>query len=300
MTTCAGQTRVTPGYFETLGVPLLEGRLLEPGDNDDPTRAAVVVSKAFADRFWPGEDPIGQGVGPGGRGVPPFFHVVGVVGDVARRSTQGQPPLSQTAMAIYYPGVDTPLETGNRGRWWPGTMTLVVKTDLADPTSLVPELRRIVSAIDPELPLANARLMRGVVDEAMADVSFLSLRMAISAVVALSLAAVGLYGVISYVVSRRTREIGMRLAIGAQPGDVVRSVVKATMLLAGAGLVVGIPLAMLTSRVGRALLVGVEPTAPQAYVVAAVSVAFIAAVASWLPARRAANTDPVEALRAES
>ncbi len=295
MTTCAGQTRVTPGYFEALDIPLLEGRYLEAGDSDDPDRAAVVVSKAFADRFWPGENPLGRGIGPSGRTIPPYYHVVGVVDDVAKRADAGRPPLSDPAMAVYYPGVYQTTE--NRwGGWFPGTMTLLVKSS-TDAGSLFPAIRRVVAEIDPEIPLSNARLMEDVVADASADVTFLSSLLMIAAFSALLLAAVGLHGVVSWVVSRRTREIGMRLAIGAHPGAVVRGVVGGTMRLAILGLMVGLPLAMLTSRVGEAVLVGVSPTDPTAYLGAVAVVTLVAALASWLPARRAASIDPATALR---
>ena len=299
MTTCAAQVRITPGYFQALGIPLEAGRYLEPGDNDDPTRMAVVVSRAFADRFWPGEDPIGKGVGPRGRAIEPFYRVAGVVGDVARNSDEGAPPLSQTAMAIYYPGVHNPDTEGWWGWWWPGAMDLVVRTEGIEAASVLPAVRQVVAQIDPEIPVANAGVLADVVDEATAGVSFLSTLMIVSALAALLLAAVGLYGVVSWVVSRRTREIGMRLAIGAAPAEVVRGVVGQTMRLAVAGLAVGLPLAVFTSQVGRSVLVGVEPTSPAAYMGAAGVVALVSALASWMPARRASRIDPAESLRAE-
>lgn len=298
MTTCAGQERVTPGYFEALGIPLLAGRYLEAGDNDDPRRGAVVVSKAFADRFWPGEDPLGQGVAPGGRTVPPWFRVVGVVDDVAKRVDAGVAPLSQSAMAIYYPGVNHP-DVERWGWWWPGFMTLVLRTDGADDAAMFAAVRGAIGEIDAELPLADARRMGDVVEAATADVAFLSTLMLIAAAAALLLAAVGLYGVVSWVVARRTREIGMRLAIGADPATVVRSVVGGTMRLAAFGLVIGVPLALFTSRAARAVLVGVEPTSPGAYLAAVTAVGIVSTAAAWLPARRAAAIDPAESLRAE-
>lgn len=299
LTTCAGQERVTPGYFEALGIPLLEGRYLEAGDNDEPTRAAVVVSRAFAHRFWPGQSALGRGVAPNGRTVGPFYRVVGVVGDVPARSGEGQAPLSQTAMAIYYPVVQNPDTPGRWGWWWPGNLTLVVRTDGVEPGSILPAIRRAVDDIDPEIPLADARPLEEIVADATAGISFLSTLMIVAALAALLLAAVGLYGVVSWVVSQRTREIGMRLAIGAAPSTVVRGVVARTLALAGLGLLVGIPLAYLTSRVGRSVLVGVEPTAPAAYLAAATAVLSISLVAAWIPARRAAAVDPASSLRAE-
>ena len=299
MTTCAGQLRVTPGYFDALGVAVLEGRALDEGDNADPRRAAVVVSRAFADRFWPGESAIGQGVAPSGRTIEPYYHVVGVVDDVAKASDAGRQPLSEEAIAIYYPVVQNPDTPGQWGWWWAGNMTLVVRAGVADPVSLLSDIRRAVAQVDPRIPVAEARSMEEVVAAAMADVSFVSLLLAIAAGIALSLAAVGLYGVVAYIVSKRTKEIGMRLAIGARPAEVVGSVVRRTLVLAAGGIVVGLPLALLASRVARSLLVGVEPTEPLAYVAAVVVLTAVALVASWLPARRAARVDPLTALRAD-
>ena len=298
LTTCAGQERVTPGYFEALGIPMEEGRTLEAGDFEDPSRAAVVVSRAFADRFWPGESPIGKGVGPSGRTDPPFFRVVGVAGDVPARSSAGGAPLSETALAIYYPLVDNP-EVGGNWYWWPGSMTLVVRADVDDPLSLLPAVRRIVSEIDPEVPLADARTMEAVVAEAAADVSFLTLLLGAAAAVAVLLSAVGLFGVVSYLVTQRTREIGMRLAIGASATEVEWMVVRGTLVLAAAGLAVGIPLARAGAGVLRSVLYGVKPVDPLVYAGAASALLMVALAASWLPARRAASVDPVQALRAD-
>jgi len=299
MTTCAGQIRVTPGYFEALGIPVLEGRALELRDHVQPSLGSVVVSRAAADRFWPGENAIGKGIGPSGRTGEPFYRVVGVVDDVAKRSDEGRPPLADEAIAVYYPTVHNPESTGNWGWWWPGNMTLVVRTDVESPLSLAPSVRAAVAAVDPEIPLGEFRALTDVVDEAMANIAFISLLLTIAAGVALSLAAVGLYGVVAYVVSKRTREIGMRLAIGAQPSAVVRSVVGGTLRMVGVGLVVGIPLAYLTGRVGRSVLVGVGPTEPEAFLSAVALLVAVAFAASWLPARRGARIDPATALREE-
>ena len=296
-TTCAGQLRVTPGYFEALDIELLEGRLLEEGDLEDPRRAAVVVSKAAADRFWPGESAIGKGVGPA-RTEEPFHRVVGVVADVRRASDDGLPPLSQTAIAVYYGVVDNPDVAGNWW-WWPGDMTLVVRARDVDAMSLLPTMRQAVHDVDSEVPIANARLMDDVVADALVYVSFMSLLLSLAAGVALTLAAIGLYGVVSYVVSRRTREIGMRLAIGAQPREVEGMVVRQTMAMLVPGLAIGIPLALGASRVGSSMLVGVEPTGASAYMIAAALMSMLTLLAAWLPARRAAAVDPLTALQSE-
>src|SRR5690606_38936684 len=192
----AGEAIPVASGFEALGIPLLSGRTLTRPDLDDPVRASAVVSRAFAERFWPGEDPIGKGVGST-RTDPPFFRVVGVVGDVPRATDAGN-PFAETTLAVYYPVVDNPGVAGN-WYWWPGSMTLLVRTELEDPMSLLPAVRAALTELDPEVPLANARRMDDVVTEATADVVFVSLLLGIAAAVSVLLAAVGLYGVVAYV-----------------------------------------------------------------------------------------------------
>lgn len=294
MTTCAGQEPTTPGYFEAMDIPVLQGRAFTDGDNDDPTRGFVVVSLAFAERFWPGEDPIGKGVMPSGRteGVP--YRVIGVVGDVPAGSLDGE-----TAIAIYYPIVHNPNEPGNWDWWSPTNMSLVVKTSMPDALLLAPQIRRAVQSVDPTVPVAHVASMETIMRSSIARFRFTSILLGISAGVALLLAAVGLYGMVSYVVSRRTREIGIRIAVGARPSAVSRDVVRQSLALVAGGLVVGLATAFLATRAMRGLLFGVEPTDPIAFIGAAVVLALVAGIASWIPARRAALVDPVEALRAE-
>lgn len=298
-TTCAGQIQVTPGYFEALGIPLLGGRTFEASDNDDPTRGAVVVSRAFAERFWPGEAAVGKGVNPSGRSVEPFFRVVGVVGDVPAASNEGQAPLSQPAIAIYYPMLDNPDAPGNWGWSWAGAGSLVVRADGLPPAEFVPTVRRLIRELDPEVAVADVRVLTEVVADAMTEISFVCLLLSIAAAVALVVAAVGLYGTVSYWVGSRTREIGMRLAVGARPADVLRQVTGGALRLAAAGLVAGILLALAVTGVLERLLVGVRPTDPWTYGVGAVLLAVVTIASSWVPARRAARVDPAEALRAD-
>ncbi len=290
MTTCAGQEPTTPGYFKTMGIPVLQGRVFTDADNDHPDRGVVVVNKAFADRFWPGEDPLGKGIAPSGRTNGPFYRVVGVVGDVYRSSLGGEP-----ATAVYYPIVWIP----GSGGWWPSYMTLIVRTGNADPMSVFAAIRQAVQEVDPTVPLANAREMESIIDDSMSRLSFTALLLDLAAAVALLLAAVGLYGVMSYVVSRRTREIGMRMALGARPDQVVRLIVGKSLALVAMGLGLGVFMALALTRVMRGLLFGVEPTHPAAFVTAISLLGAVALVASWLPARRAARIDPAVALRME-
>jgi putative ABC transport system permease protein len=289
-TLCAGQEPTSPGYFEAMGIPVLSGRSLTQDDLDHPERGSVVVSKAFAERFWPGEDPIGKGVGPNGFTKQQFYRVVGVVGDVYAGSAAGE-----HGLAIYYPVLRIPGTAG----WWPNPMTLVVKTRLGDPVSLLPAVQTAIREVDPTIPVADVEAMETIVDRSMAQLSFAMVLLAIAAATALVLSAVGLYGVVSYVVSRRTGEIGIRMALGAEPRQVARLVVSGSVKLALMGASFGIIAALGFTRVLRGLLYGVQPTQPLTYLLAALVLGIVAALAAYLPARRAARVDPMIALRAE-
>jgi predicted permease len=290
LTTCAGQAPTTPGYFEALGIPLISGRLFSNDDNTAPERGAVIVTKAFAARFWPGENPIGKGVNPNGLTKPPFYHVVGVVGDL-----HGTALDEPAAMGIFYPIVALP----GGGRWYPSEMHLVVRTSREDPLSLLPEVRRAVNAVDPGIPIANAETMSGIVARSMGRLSFTMLLLGIAGSVALALAAIGLYGLISYVVACRTNEIGVRLALGAQPAQVESLVVRGALRLALLGLAIGLAGAAASARVLGGLLYGVAPWNPAAYLASVGVLLTVAGIAGWIPARRAARVDPVKTLREE-
>jgi len=289
-TLCAGEEPTSPGYFEAMGIPVIRGRALTQDDLEHPERGSVVVSKAFAERFWPGEDPIGKGVGPNGLTNQQFYRVVGVVGDVYAGSAGGA-----RGMAVYYPVLRIPGTAG----WWPNPMTLVVKTRSDEPVSLLPAMQSAIREVDPSIPVAEVDAMETIVDRSMAQLSFAMVLLAIAASTALLLAAVGLYGVISYLVNRRTGEIGIRMALGAQPSQVARLVVAGSVKLALIGVSFGVVAALGFSRVLRGLLYDVQPTQPLAYLVAALVLGTVAALAAYLPARRAARVDPMIALRNE-
>jgi putative ABC transport system permease protein len=290
-TTCAGQGNASPGYFAALGIPVLAGRVFDAADNDGPERGTVVVSKTFADRFWPGENPIGKGVGNNGNERPPFYHVIGVVGDVHTMSVTTPP-----ANAVYYPIVPIP-STGDQ--WYDNGFFLVVRTSRGDPLSYLPAVRAAVAHIDPNIPIADAATMTSIVAGSMSRVTFTMTLLGIAGLTALLLAAVGLYGVISYIVARRTSEIGVRLALGAQPGQVERLVVRGALGLTAAGLVLGAAGAYAFSRLLSSLLYGVTPRDPVSYVTAVFTLGIVATAAAWIPARRAAAVDPATALRTD-
>lgn len=289
-TTCAGQISVTPGTFVALGIPLLAGRDLTDGDNLNPDVGAVVVSKAFAERFWPGQNPIGQGVAANGQTNGKFYHVVGLVGDVPGVSVEDPPEI-----AIYYPIVSIP---GN-SRWYQSSMRLIVRTTSRDVGSILPAVRQAVSAVDPTIPLANAQSMEDIVEQSMGRVRFTMLLLGVAGLVALVLAGVGLYGLVSYVVSRRTGELGVRLALGALPRQVEGLVVRDAARLAVTGVAIGLIGAVVFARLLRGLLFGVATWDPMSYLGAALTLGVVALLAAWVPARRAAKVDPTVALRHE-
>lgn len=289
-TLCGAQLSVTDGYFEALGIPLLAGRYPTAADNDHPAAGSIVVSKAFADKFWPGEEPLGKQVAPAGRSQGPFYTVVGVTGDVYAVS-----PTDPPAVAIYYPVLPIPPSGG----LWGGATNLVVRSAGADPMTLFPLIREAALELDPRVPLANPRTMTSLLAESMSGLAFTMTLLGLASVTALLLAAIGLYGVLSYLVQRRTREIGVRIALGARPRQVERMVVGGSLQIAAAGLVLGLLAALALTRFLSSLLYEVEPSQPGVYIAAALLLGAVAGLASWLPARRAAAVHPVEALRAE-
>ncbi|HMB54757.1 MAG TPA: ABC transporter permease [Thermoanaerobaculia bacterium] len=287
--------RVTPGYFEALEIPLLAGRTYDPSD---PQRMSgdAVVSRALVERYWPGRPPT-EALGKRFQlGVPsegeerPWSTIAGVVGDVHFDGLTEDPP-----ELIYY--VNGPLPEGMNG-WFARTLTVTVRTS-GPPLGLADGVREAIWAEDPNLPIANVRTARDVVDRSMARTSFTMVLLVIAAAVALVLGSVGLYGVISYLVSLRTQEIGVRMALGAAAGDVARMVVRQGLTVAGIGVAIGIAGAFAATRLMKALLFGVAPTDLPTFGAVVTTLLLVAAAASWFPARRAAAIDPLRALRHE-
>lgn len=286
---CSAFAPTSPGYFESLGIPLIAGRTFQLSDNDHPETGAVVVSRAFADRFWPGENPLGKGVKPYRQGAP-YYRVVGVVGDVHDRSLSDPP-----APVIYYPMVAIP----GQPSWWPPNVFLSVRSSGTDAMALLPQVRRVLRDVDPGIPLANTADMQSLVDRSMTRQSFTALLLTGAAAAAILLAGVGLYGVISYIVARRTGEIGLRIALGALPNEVERLVMRRTVRLTLVGIGAGVLVALAVTRVWHGMLYGVSALDPVSYAGAVAFFLVISLVAAWLPARRAARVDPVVALRSE-
>jgi predicted permease len=278
--------QVTPGYFDAMGITLVEGRDLRDEDGADGVRA-VVVSATLARQFWPGESAVGRGIRY--QDADEDWEVVGVAPDVRfERVTEESAPLA------YFPMIN-----GTSEEPVPTRQLAVVLHVGTDPMAFVSAAREALREVDPRLPMVDPRTMDAVVRDAMAATSFTVLLLGIAAGIAVLLGTVGIYGVISYVVSRRTQEIGVRMALGAPANVVLREVVGQGMTLAGIGVAVGLVGAWGVSRVLTSLLYGVSPTDPLTYLGTASTLALVALMASWIPARRAALVDPVEALRSE-
>ncbi len=275
------------GYLEAMGIDLVEGRTFERGDGGDGTRA-VVVSRSFAQHWWPNGGALGRRLRYGAQDED-WYTIVGVVDDVLERGLE-EPPQE----TVYFP---TLVDFG--GQYFPArAQDIVIRTD-GDPTSLLPVLRREMQAVNARIPLANPRTMGDVFRAATARTSFTMSMLGAASGIALLLGLVGIYGVVSYMVSQRTREIGVRMALGATAGTVRGMVVRQGLVLSAGGVAGGLLGAFGLSRVMGSLLYGVSPTDPATYVIVSALLVAIATLASWLPALRAAGVDPSRALRAE-
>ncbi len=281
---------VTPGYFATMRTPLLAGRAFEPADAIDGRRV-VMINETMRQMYFPGEDPVGQqflygrqdGFATDENPNPelPWFEIVGVVGDVPQRSVR------QAAE----PEVFLPYAQG-RG----DTLTLVARS-ATDPASIAPSVRAAVRSMDPDLPVATQGPISDLVADSSAQERLNFRLLSLFALLALTLAGVGIYGVMSYTVSQRTREIGIRMALGASTSDVTRSVLGASMWVTAIGLAAGVGTALFATRLMSSLLFGVDATDPLTFGSVAVGLGLIALAASLIPARRAAKLDPTIALR---
>jgi hypothetical protein len=275
---------VTPGYFAAAGIPFLEGRSFMPLD---PPRVAleVVVSRAFAERYWKTDSPIGKRIRLLVNG--PWYTVAGVVGNV--RDSALDRSVDQMVYCPLLPARDDL-------RWVPRDLAFMVRTsgDLAASTAAA---RSAIRGLDPSLPVYRVRPLIQVVANASARRSVTFLLLACATGVALLLGTIGLYAVMSYVVTLRTREIGLRLALGAQPSELVRSVCQQGLAVAVIGVGVGLAGALALTRLLAALVFEVSTTDPLVLAGSAIGLLLVAAVATWLPARRAASIDPSLALR---
>lgn len=281
----ARMNSVTPGYFSALRVPLLEGRLLDQRDGVDAPNA-VVVNQAFVRRFFPKEDAIGKrfegGLGPR-QGGPQTWTIVGVIGDIKQQGLASETEPEAVASALQWPRFQ---------------MTVVLRTAL-DPMSLASAVRREVADLDKNLPLYGVQTMDEVLAKEVATQRFNAGALAGFALLAVLLAAVGIYGVMAYGVSQRTREIGVRMALGAERTRVLQMVLSEGLRLALLGVVLGVAAAFALTRLMRSLLFGVKASDPATFAAVTLALIGVALAACWIPARRATKVDPVVALRYE-
>jgi putative ABC transport system permease protein len=275
---------VSPGYFATVGIPLVRGRTF--GNDDRPgAPRAMIVSEETVRRHFPGEDPIGKhitfGWTQGGDRL--SGEIVGVVGDVRQRAlSEGLTPHVYAAWSQ-----------------WPLDEITVVMRSRGDPLQALAAARSVVRSLDGDLPMYDAFTLESMVDRALGQPRFYVLLLSLFACLAVVLAVVGIYGVMAYTVQQRTREIGIRIALGASRERVVGMVVRRGLALAAVGIALGSAGAWGLARVLQTLLFGVRPRDPLTFVAVAALLGAVAFVASWLPARRAARVDPLSAIRAD-
>jgi putative ABC transport system permease protein len=282
----------TPGYFEAMGIPLHRGRFLRDDDVDPPS-GAVLVTDAVARMMMPGRDPIGAHVAHGLAGVHderPMSEVVGVIGDVRGTS------LEEASMgAVYYPMITTP---GVNMDWLARQMSYAVRVR-SEPTTLAPSIQALVHELDPGLPVTEVRTLRSIVNAASSKTRFAMTGLALAAAAGLLLGSIGLYGMLAFATSQRTREIGVRIALGARPTSMRASVLRQGLAICAAGIVVGL-LAAAALRVAiRPLLYQVSATDPFTFLAVSVVLLLVGIIAAWIPANRAARLDPVIALRSD-
>jgi putative ABC transport system permease protein len=270
------------GYFPALGIPLKRGRLPAPADAPS-SPPVVVINETMARQLWPDGDPIGARVRVNWNDPEMEPEVVGVVGDVRHTGLDGD-----VRPMIYYPRWQSPS----------GYMVLVVRS-VTDPLALAASIRGVVRQLDPALPMGDIAPMHEYVSRSVADRRYPMLLLGLFGGLAVTLAAIGLYGVVAHGVGLRSREFGVRIALGASPGDLARLVLSGAGALAVGGVVLGTAGALASTRVLTHLLYGVAPSDPGTLVAAAVLLALVVLFAAWLPARRAARVDPMTALRSE-
>jgi putative ABC transport system permease protein len=279
----AAFTPVSSNYFDVMGIRLLAGRMFNEADTATST-PVVVVNQTLARRLWPGEDPVGKRLKQGfAEDKTPWREVMGVVSDVRQNGIDRDPP-----MQVYIPLQQEPMRS-----------LIVVARTAGDPLAMASMIEERIHSIDKDLPVFNVRTMDQLLDESIAQQQLAMALLGGFALLALMLAAMGIYGVMSYAVTQRTHEIGVRMAMGAQPSDVLRLVVGQGLTLALIGVAVGISAALAMTRLMASMLFGVSSTDPLTFISISLLLIAVAALACYVPARRAARVDPMVALRYE-
>jgi putative ABC transport system permease protein len=279
----ADERIVSGHYFEAMQIPLRQGRWFN--ELDTPTSQKVaIIDEYFAEQYWPHEDPLGKRIRAGGLdSKEPWITIVGVAGRIKQDALDSDPRI-----AFYMP----------HSQYTTSAMNVVLRSNVA-PTTLTSAIKKELRVVDPDLPIYNVRTMEDRVQDSLARRRFSMLILGLFAFLALAIATIGIYGVMAYMVSQGTREIGIRLALGATPAHILRLVVRQGMLLAAVGVGIGLIGAFTLTRLMRSLLFGVQSTDPLTFVAIAALLALIALLASYIPARRAARIDPMVSLRCE-
>ena len=278
---------VTPGYFESMGMRLVRGRFFTDADNESAPIAGI-INETMAKRYWPNEDAVGKRFHIG-TAEQPWITIVGILGQVRHNAVTESPRAE-----MYVPHA----QWAAAGASPPRGMTFVIRTS-DDPLAVLGYVRQLVRSTDPNLPLAEVRTLQRVADDSLSQARFTTLLLALFAALALTLATIGIYGVLSLIVTRRRQEIGIRIALGARPASILNMVVKRGMVLAGLGVGIGLVGALALTGVLTSLLYGVTRFDPVTFSVVPALLAAVALLACAIPAGRAASVDPVTALREE-
>lgn len=287
-TPCVSIPTFLPGYFTAMGITV-RGRLPDWSDVGARSQAAV-ITRALAERLWPGEDPIGKGILPGDRGRGGFYRVAGVIPELRAAGLDEAP-----TEALFVPATMLGPPPHRSGAL--NSLVYSVRTSGTAPMSLVPTIRALLSSMNEQVPIVNPRTMQEVVNRSVARTTFIMLLLGIAAAIALVLSAVGIYGVISYVVTQQRAEIGIRMALGARVPQVSGMVMAQSLRLGALGVVIGLAGALAGTRLLQSLLFDVSPTDPLVLSIVPVVLLVLASVASVAPVRRAALVDPVESMR---
>jgi predicted permease len=290
--------RVSPDYFKTIGTPVIRGRAI--GEQDTATsQRVVVVDESFVKKFFPGQDPIGQHFGFAQDGHSGDYEIVGVVKDTQYRDPTGDDKQNPMFFLGYFQTVQYQAQNYQR---MDDNSQYIKEIELqvaGDPANLVPQLRNTLAGIDPNLSITDVRTMTEQVDRVFNQQRLLARLTELFSLLALLLASIGLYGVTAYNIARRTSEIGIRMAVGADRKDIVAMVLRGAFGQVGIGLIVGVPLVIVAGRLMSSKLYGVGTFNPLTTAAAILALAFCAFIAGLVPARRAASIEPVRALRIE-
>ncbi len=283
----ADLTPVSPGYFGAMQIPILQGRDFTDRD-DDKAPQVMMVNQAFAQKFFPGENVIGKklkpGAGNGDPGGPPWKEIIGVVGDIRLSATQ-----REMRPAMY-------LSAAQMSTWC--CLYTVVRTSV-EPRSLEPTMRQLVASIDPDVPVTEVHTMRELMFSELSQPRFAMVLLGTFAGLAMVLTVVGLYGVMTYSVARRTREIGVRMALGARRGIVLKMVLRDAAILLAIGIAVGMAASLISASVLKSMLYGTGSRNPLVLTLVCIAVALAGLIAAYIPAFRAASIEPMQALRSE-